>query len=102
MNIGDRFGTIGVTGEERIRNQKSSVLVRRTFKVIWKEFRSTERAFSIPSMLHSFYAKHPITGLESHSRSYLSRNKRRKIKNKKRERGGAMGPRAHEGGALPP
>nr|QXO86941.1 hypothetical protein [Stipa capillata] len=27
-------------------------------------------------MLHSFYAKHPITGSESHSRSYLSRKKR--------------------------
>ncbi|KAF8747211.1 hypothetical protein HU200_013279 [Digitaria exilis] len=31
---------------------------------------------AIPSMLHSFYAKHPITGSESHSRSYLSRKKR--------------------------
>ena len=41
MNIGDRFGTIGITGEERRANWKSSVLVRRTFGVIWKEFRST-------------------------------------------------------------
>src|ERR1044071_4045754 len=39
MNIGDLFGTIGVTGEERKTYQKSSVLVRRTFGVSWKEFR---------------------------------------------------------------